>query len=308
MTAPLVALTGATGFVGLHILDRLQRAGIRCRLLVRNPRKLPALSGAEIVEGSLSDRDALTRLVKGASSVIHCAGAVRGVTQAQFDRVNADAAGTCAMLAQEAGVGRFLLISSLAAREPGLSAYAASKRKGEEAVTCNAGSMRVTVFRPPAVYGPGDREMLPLFRLMARGIAPIFGSPDARFSLIFVEDLADAVVAWAEASGAVSEMIEIDDRKPGGYGWSDVCEAVETITGRPVRQIGVPAALLGIPATLNTLAGLATGYSPMLSLGKMRELRHPDWVCRSHTGPGLPGWQPAYRLAEGLLETPGWRD
>jgi nucleoside-diphosphate-sugar epimerase len=309
VTAPLVALTGATGFVGRHILDRLQRTGSRIRLLVRSPDKLPDLAeNVQVTVGSLTDRDALAQLVAEASSVIHCAGAVRGVTHAQFDRVNAVAAGDCAGLAQEAGARRFLLISSLAAREPDLSPYAASKRRGEDAVAANAGSMDVTVFRPPAVYGPGDREMLPLFRLMARGIAPVFGSPDARFSLIFVEDLADAVIAWDRAPDMRPGSIEIDDGCPGGYGWGDVCRAVETITGRPVRQIGLPAALLGIPAAINTLAGLATAYSPMFSLGKLRELRHPDWVCRQDQGPGIPGWQPGHRLVEGLLRTPGWRD
>ncbi len=306
MIPSLVALTGATGFVGRHILVKLQRAGLRCRLLVRDQKKLPALGDAtEVVEGSLGDRDALARLLAGASSMVHCAGAVRGVTQSQFDRVNAVAAGDCAMVAREAGVQRFLLISSLAAREPGLSAYAASKRRGEVAVTGNAGPMRVSIFRPPAVYGPGDREMLPLFRMMARGIAPVFGSPDARFSLIFVEDLADAVVAWETASNGCEQLIEIDDGRPGGYGWTDVCETIETITGRPVRRIGLPAALVSIPAAFNTLAGMATGYSPMLSLGKLRELRHPDWVCR--TGSGITGWRPTHQLADGLLETPGWR-
>ncbi len=309
MTSNLVALTGATGFVGLHILHRLQREGMATRLLVRNPQKLPALPpSTEVVEGSLADRSALARLVTGASSVIHCAGVVRGVTRAQFDRVNADAAGVCAMEARDAGVRRFLLISSLAAREPDLSPYAASKRQGEETVHGNAGTMAVTIFRPPAVYGPGDREMLPLFRSMARGVAPVFGSPDARFSLIYVEDLADAVVTWATSPAAEPGMLEIDDGTPGGYGWNDVCRAVETITGRPVRQIRMPAALLGIPATLNTLAGLVIGYSPMFSLGKLRELRHPDWVCRGSPAAVLPGWQPACRLTEGLARTPGWQD
>jgi len=307
MSGSLVALTGTTGFVGRHILTALRSADIPCRVLVRTPGKLPAPDDSvEIVRGPLEDRDALARLFLGASSVVHCAGVVRGVTQAHFDAVNALAAGECASLAAEAGVKRFLLISSLAAREPGLSPYAASKRRGEEAVISNAGPMGVTIIRPPAVYGPGDREMLPLFRLMARGIAPVFGARNARFSLIYVEDLAAAVVAWERSGGSPRGLLEIDDANPGGYGWDDVCEAVATITGRRVRQIPLPAVLLGVPAALNTAAGLASGYAPMLSLGKLRELRHPDWVCRASPLP--PGWQPAHRLAEGLKKTPGWRD
>lgn len=309
MNRDLVALTGATGFVGRHILDRLQRHGISTRLLVRHPAKLPPLGDhTEVVEGPLSDATALGRMAAGASLVIHCAGAVRGATRGQFDRVNAVAAGDCARIARDAGVNRFLLISSLAAREPALSPYAASKRGGEEAVMEHAGAMHATILRPPAVYGPGDREMLFLFRIMARGIAPVFGSSDARFSLIFVEDLADAVIAWINAPDTGPGPFEIDDGRPGGYGWDDVCDAVETVTGRRVRQIGLPPVLLRIPAGLNTLAGAATGYSPMLSLGKLRELRHPDWVCRQEARTGISGWRPLHQLVEGLRKTPGWWD
>jgi nucleoside-diphosphate-sugar epimerase len=309
MTGASVALTGATGFVGRHILDKLQMAGIRTRLLVRNPVRLPPIGErTEVVEGRLSDPASLGRLVAGTSSVIHCAGAVRGARRAQFDRVNAVGAGECARMARDAGVSRFLLISSLAAREPALSPYAASKRGGEVAAMENAGSMRITILRPPAVYGPGDREMLPLFRIMARGLAPVFSSSGARFSLIFVEDLADAVIAWQNATGTGPGPFEIDDGRPGGYSWDDVCAAVQTVTGKRVRQIGLPSFLLGIPATFNTLAGAATGYSPMLTLGKLRELRHPDWVCRQEAGGSYPGWRPLHQLVDGLRKTPGWRN
>ncbi|KPK61404.1 MAG: hypothetical protein AMJ59_02175 [Gammaproteobacteria bacterium SG8_31] len=305
----LVALTGATGFVGSHILDRLLRSGFSVRLLARDPARLAHRDPTvDIVPGSLDDTEALRRLVADADAVIHCAGLIRGVTRTQFDAVNAAAAGACARVAREAGVERFLLVSSLAAREPQLSAYAASKRGGEDAVRAEAGGMGITVLRPPAVYGPGDREMLVLFRLMGRGLAPVFGAPDARFSLIYVEDLAEAALAWLTSGGSVADILELDDGQPGGYGWEDVCDAVSSITGRRVRQLKLPGGILSLPAALNTAVGILTGYDPMLSLGKLRELRHPDWVSRTRDSPGIPGWKPQHRLVEGLLKTPGWRD
>jgi nucleoside-diphosphate-sugar epimerase len=305
----LVALTGATGFVGSHILEQLIRSGFNVRLLARDPARLTHQDGTvEIVPGSLDDTEALQRLVADASAIIHCAGLISGVTRTQFDAVNATAAGACARAAREAGVDRFLLVSSLAAREPQLSAYAASKRGGEDAVRAEAGQMGVTVIRPPAVYGPGDREMLVLFRLMGRGLAPVFGAPDARFSLIYVEDLAEAALAWLTSGRSVPNILELDDGQPGGYGWEDVCDAVSSITGRRVKQLRLPGGILTLPAALNTAAGILTGYDPMLSLGKLRELRHPDWVSQTSDSPGIPGWQPRHRLVEGLLKTPGWRD
>jgi len=304
-----VALTGATGFVGRHILDRLLAAGYSVRVLVRTPAKLRIRAeGLEIVQGGLSDQGALRRLVADTASVIHCAGLTRGVSRTQFDAVNAAAAGRLASAARAAGVERFMLISSLAAREPGLSPYSASKRGGEEAVAASAEEVGVTILRPPAVYGPGDREMLTLFRMMARGIAPVFGSIDARFSLIHVADLADAVLAWQSSGVTINDPVELDDGQPNGYGWPEVCEIVSSLTGRTVRPLRIPASLLALPAAFNTAAGILPGFDPMFSLGKLRELRHPDWVCRNITAAAMPGWAPRFRLAEGLLQTPGWQD
>ena len=131
----VVALTGATGFVGGHILRQLANADYRVRVLARNPDKLPAkLADQDVVVGALDDESALDRLSAGADAFIHCAGSVRGVTKSQFAAVNVDGSAACSRAAIRHGVERFLLISSLAAREPQLSAYAASKRGGEEAV------------------------------------------------------------------------------------------------------------------------------------------------------------------------------
>ena len=216
-------------------------------------------------------------------------------------------AAACAMASRTAGVERFLSLSSLAAREPTLSAYAASKRAGEDAILRNAGNMPVALIRPPAVYGPGDREMVPLFQLMARGIAPVFGSRTARFSLIFVDDIASAVEAWLASRKPVQGKFEIDDGKADGYDWTEVCEAVSSITGKPVRQVTIPRALLSLPAGINSLLGRMTGYAPMLSLGKIRELRHPDWVCRAGRT-FIESWEPRVMLRDGLELTPGWHD
>jgi nucleoside-diphosphate-sugar epimerase len=304
-----VALTGASGFVGRHILARAAAAGYRLRVLARDPDRLPTLPRhTEVVHGGLGQPAALAELVRDAVAVIHCAGAVRGVTRAQFDRVNVAGSAAVAEAAAAAGAGRFLQISSLAAREPRLSAYAGSKRAGERAAQAAAGAMPVTIYRPPAVYGPGDREMLSLFRVMARGYAPVFGDPAARFSLIFVGDLADAAVAWLNAATPPAAVFEPDDGCPGGHGWADVCETVASITGRPVRPLRLPPAVLALPAGLNYAAGRLTRFAPMLTPGKLRELRHPDWVCRGGELEAALDWRPAYSLRAGLLATPGWRD
>jgi nucleoside-diphosphate-sugar epimerase len=148
-----------------------------------------------LFEGDVTNPQALQRLVADCDAVVHGAGAVRGNSQADFDRVNV--AGTAAVLAAvraQARPPRLLLVSSLAAREPQLSWYAHSKREGETLLERTSG-LDWIILRPPAVYGPGDREMLPIFQSMRRGIALVPGSPEARTSLVHVEDLVAAILA-----------------------------------------------------------------------------------------------------------------
>lgn len=222
-----IALTGATGFIGGTLARQLHAGGWQVRALVRPGSKQTQLTGiaAELVEGRLEDDASLRRLTAGTAAVIHCAGAVRGITRADFDRVNV--AGV-ARLAQAAATRepppRFLLISSLAAREPGLSHYAASKHRGELALVETAGAMEWTALRPPAVYGPGDKELLPLFVWIGRGVVPVVSSPGARFSLIYVEDLAAAVLRWLENGRCERRVFELHDGRQGGYDWEDVIE------------------------------------------------------------------------------------
>jgi nucleoside-diphosphate-sugar epimerase len=163
--AGLVAITGATGFVGGYTAKALAEAGWRVRLLCRRLPLSPLLSdiSPEIVLGDLEDPAALAALVRGADAVVHAAGAVRALDAVGFYRANAD--GTARMVAAvraDAPQARFVLISSLSAREPTLSAYAGSKRAGEIELERAAGAaLDWSILRPPAVYGPGDRELLP---------------------------------------------------------------------------------------------------------------------------------------------------
>ncbi|HVO83554.1 MAG TPA: SDR family NAD(P)-dependent oxidoreductase [Syntrophobacteria bacterium] len=302
----VVAVTGATGFIGGALAQRLATAGWRIRVLVRPTSTRGRLAGvaADLVVGDLGDLDSLRRFVYQADAVVHCAGAVRGASQAHFDRVNVEGVARLVhAAASEHPAPRFLLISSLAAREPGLSAYAASKRRGEEVLVADGGMMPWAVLRPPAVYGPGDRELLPLFRWMARGIAPVLGSGNARFSLLYVEDLAEAVVRWLSGGTAVQRTFELDDCRPGGYTWTDVVDIMKTLRSRSVIPVRVPALLLQVLAFVNLVAARVIGYKPMVTPGKVRELRHPNWVCDSAAFMGATGWSPKVSLEEGLRRT-----
>jgi len=305
----LVAVTGATGFIGGALCARLAAAGYRVRALVRSARRARALPAAavETVTGSLEDADSLRALAEGAAAVLHCAGAVRGATRAQFDRVNVEGVRRLlAVLESQPEPPRLLSLSSLAAREPQLSFYAGSKYRGEQVLAREARKVAWIALRPPAVYGPGEKELLPLFRTMARGIAPVPGSPTARFSMLFVDDLAAAVLAWLACERPARGIYTLEDGRSGGYDWFAVAEIVSRLCGRPVRLMRIPAGLLAIPAWLNRTAARLFGYAPMLTPEKLNELRHPDWVCDSGALSEAIGWQPQVQLEEGLARTPGW--
>lgn len=308
--APELALTGATGFIGTALLSHLTAAGWQVRALYRprSGRLPPDLPGVEWLPGDLEDQDALTALVAGTDVVIHCAGAVRGARRSDFDRVNAEGAGRLARAAASMGrLPRFLLISSLAARMPELSEYAASKRGGECAVKAASEHMRWTILRPPVVFGPGDRELLPLFRWIARGFAPLPAGMRGRFSLIYVDDLATAVLRWLDADTGYGETFELDDGRPGGYDWDTVVSAAGRVlrAGAPVRRLPIPASVLDLAAVANLAAARLVGYAPMLTPGKVREITHPDWVCDSHAFALATGWQPAFELEPGLARAYG---
>ncbi len=189
-----------------------------------------------------------------------------------------------------------VLLSSLAASRPALSHYAASKRAGERVLE-RLGESRWTILRPPAVYGPGDVEMRPLFDLVRRGLALRPGPPDQRLALLHVDDLVRAVAAALAHPGACGgRTFAIDDGRPEGYTWRDIAVAV---AGRPVRELSVPRGLLRAAGGLNAVLAGVFGYAPMLSPGKVRELQEPRWLCDNRAFTDATGWQPQVDLHSG---------
>jgi nucleoside-diphosphate-sugar epimerase len=300
-----VAITGASGFVGAALARHLASQGWRLRVLVRpgSQDRLPRLDGAQLITGSLGDANALRQLLDGAQALVHCAGAVRGLTRADFDRVNVE--GVQALLDATGATQRVVHISSLAARHPGLSHYAASKLAGEQRVSAQLPPQRWVVLRPPAIYGPGDRELRPLLDRMMRGLALLPGPPDARFSLLHVRDLACAAGCLLSGDAGWGQTHEPDDGPRPGYSWQDLLAAVARLRGAPVRAVRVPGPLLSALGACNELAARIAGRAPMLSRGKARELRWPDWLAGGNASLLGCGWQPAITLDQGLRDTLG---
>ncbi|HMA14461.1 MAG: NAD-dependent epimerase/dehydratase family protein [Bacteroidota bacterium] len=300
-----IALTGATGFVGSHLLRRLTNDGWRLRALTRRPEALgPRTEKVQAVVGDLGSDAALAALVQGADTVVHCAGLVAARGAAEFHRVNAEGTARLLRAAAAAGRPRFLLISSLAAREPQLSPYAASKRQAEELLRRSEG-IAWQALRPPVVYGPGDRATLPLFRQFGRGMV-LRPAGRGRFSMLYVEDLAGAVAALLAQGGPQGAVMELDDGTPGGYGWPEVVAAAERQLGRRIRALPVPQPVQRLAAAAGALGAALSGRPPILSQGKVNEIAHPDWVCRDGLLGDCISWRPAVGLDEGFALTAAW--
>jgi len=303
----LVAVTGATGFVGSHLLRRLAQSGARIRILTRRmPESLPADATLELVLGDLADRLALRRLVDGADAVIHVAGIIKARDAADFQRINVEGSRQLAAALDDAAPGaRVIHVSSLAARESGLSPYAASKRGGEDAMAPVAARGRLTIIRPPAVYGPGDTEILPMFQAAQTGFCPYPAARGARLSLIHVDDLASALCVALDVD-LPDPIYEVDDGRPGGHAWPEIAADLAAALGRPVRAYRLPRGAMALIAAVAEAHRNFGGPVTALCRNKVAELYHADWVVR---GPQLQqhsGWQPRIDLARGLRDAVTW--
>ncbi|CAM3185655.1 NAD(P)-binding domain-containing protein [Sphingomonas antarctica] len=293
----IVALTGGTGFLGNHVLEATLEHGHRIRALTR--RSQPPRDGVEWIPGSLEDYTALARMCHGADAVIHVAGVVSAPDAAGFDRGNR--AGTVAVIeaAKAAGVTRFVHVSSLTARQPQLSMYGASKLAGEQVAA--ASGLDVRIVRPPGIFGPGDTETLDLFRMAGRGLALL--PPRGRGSWIYAGDMAELIVALAEADIAPA-LVEADDGREGGWTHAAFAEALAAALGRRgITSFHAPAWLLRLAARADEAV---RGKAAKLTADRAGYLAHPDWTIDPALRPPTALWMPRTPTAIGLARTADW--
>lgn len=296
----LVALTGATGFIGKNLIEGLIEDGYVVRALARKSQ--PDRASVQWIQGDLDDQVALRRLVCDASFVIHCAATVRGNSFKQFAHINIQGTqNLLAVIVEQPQIPRFLYISSLAAKHPELSWYARSKYLSEQALALYSDQLNWTIYRPTAVYGPGDKELKPLFKAMRRGFLPVVGKIENRFGLLHVNDLVAAILYWLSSEKNVEGVFELDDGNPEGYSYRSLCKLAEAEWKQTVRCIAIPDVLIRAIASTNLVVSKILHYSPMLTPGKVNELQHDSWVCNNALlHHALPEWKPRIRLQDTL--------
>ena len=293
----IAALTGATGFVGQAVLDAAARSGIEVRALTR--RAQPARDGVTWIEGSLANTQSLQSLCEGADSVIHVAGLTNTPDPAEFEEANVIGTRRLLHAAKSAGVDRFVFTSSLSAREPSLSLYGASKANAEAHVETSG--LDFTIVRPPAVYGPRDKDMFELFRAAKYGVVPV--PPKGRTSIIHVDDLAECLLALAPAGTASGATLEPDDGREGGYEHGEMAKLIGKAVGRSVFAPNLPAPLLRLAARGDRLL---RGDKAKLTADRVGYMAHPDWVCRPERAVSSDIWTPRIKGPEGFAATAQW--
>lgn len=293
----VLAITGATGFVGKTVIRMALAEGHTLRALTRRPQ--PETEGISWIEGALDTPDALDTLVAGADAVLHIAGVVNAPDRAAFEAGNVH--GTAAIIdaARAQGVKRFIHVSSLAAREPGLSDYGWSKARAEQVV--GAGGLDWTIIRPPAIYGPEDTEIFEMFKMASRGLVLL--PPKGRLSVIEVSDLARLLLALPAYQPAITAIYEVDDGVEGGWTHRSFARAIGWAVGKRVSTMATPKPVLKFAARMDRIVRRSRAK---LTTDRVNYFTHPDWVIDPAKRPPADLWEPRITTRAGLKLTAAW--
>lgn len=293
-----VALTGATGFLGGYLIKNLVQAGYHVRALTRRPQD--RVDGVTWIPGDVTNPDSLETLASDAAFFIHAAGLVKALSLSDFRAVNKMGSWHALQAAKHTKVKKFLMISSMAAREPDLSHYSRSKWEGDNALLTFKWPFDWMIMRPGGIYGPGDHEFLPMFQLAQSGKFLTAGGQDNRFALIHVADMAALVVKQLQ-SDFTQTIIEADDGHKGGYSAADLVEVFKAIgLSEKIHIWNAPAFAIKTLGYVNSLKAMITRQAEMITHKKANELTHPDWTVHS---PHTLDFSAHYDLQSGFQET-----
>ena len=322
LTRGTVLVTGGTGFIGSHLVERLLQLGCRVRCLVRRSSSLKYLpAGAvELVYGDLIGGEGLTAAVRDVETVFHLAGVTKAHNMARFYQGNVDTTRNLwrAMETLPEPPSRVVAVSSLAAIGPSaehaplaedapphpLTHYGKSKLAAEQAIAGSPLFSRTVIVRPPVVYGPRDTDVFEVFRAVTRGVFLTIGRRDSYFSYIYVLDLVEALLAAAQVPGAAGRAYFVANTEP--VSWRNFSSLIERAANRSVRHMAVPATVAYLVALLAELGARLRGRQSILSREKIKEARCRYWVCdvsRARTELGFVASTP---LADGIAETLAW--
>jgi nucleoside-diphosphate-sugar epimerase len=320
---PKILVTGASGFVGYHVVAALHAAGFAVRCLVRAHSRLDLIEafGPELTQGDVTQPETLPPVVRDVDAVVHCAGLTRARRPAGFFAVNAE--GTRNLCDACAGTGgrlqQLITIGSLAALGPAadpetpvteddpphpVGAYGRSKLAGQQVAASFRDRFPVTILLPPAVYGPADVDFLAYFRLIKYGVMPYIGRQARSLSLLHAEDLARAVVLCLQNPASRQRDYLLEDG--ARHTWEEVAATMSRVMDRNPLTIRLPEGLARVAARLGGWWGVMSGRPPVLNPERMQEFLQPHWVCQGRRIRDELGFVPQFDLAAGFRQTRDW--
>jgi nucleoside-diphosphate-sugar epimerase len=319
-----VLVTGGTGFLGSHVVEKLVRAGRPVRALVRrtsDTRFLKSLGEVELCEGSVEDAASVKAAARGVTGIVHAAGLVKARSSDEFMRTNRGGTENllAAALENSETLSKFVLVSSLAALRPSdgrgepipedaeprpVTDYGKSKLAAEKSALAQKAAVPLVILRPPAIYGPRDREILAFFKSIKLGVLPLLGSTQNKLSMIYGTDCAAACVAALDAKLPSGASYHVDDGRP--HTMEELIMLTESAMGRRAKlRFHLPRRLVETAALGVELYGRATNRAVMLTRDKCNEL-FEQWVCDGTRAQRDLGWKPEVSFEDGIRRTVSW--
>jgi nucleoside-diphosphate-sugar epimerase len=314
-----VLVTGPNGFLGSHVCEGLAAQGHELRLLLRPTSSLAFLQNVtyQRADGDVRDAEALRKATEGVDAVVHIAGLTAARSEAEYMAVNATGTAAAVRAAAEAGVRRFVYVSSMAAHGPSpdgnpvpgalprpVSAYGRSKLAGELAVLAQREHLNVAIVRPPVVYGPRDRALLPLFKLAKLRILPLYGDGQHQICWLHVQDTAAAINLVTTANVASGSVYSIMDGEP--HTWLELGTMVARALDRRIWLARLPAGLFSFAGAAAGVISKLTRRTLPLTPEKVVSMRERYWVCDNERITAELGWKPRIGPQEGISQTLRW--
>jgi nucleoside-diphosphate-sugar epimerase len=317
-----VLVTGATGFIGSHLVEALLQKGVQVRCLVRKTSDLSWLKNLpiEVFRGNCNDKASLEGAVKGVDQVFHLAGVTKAVEEKTYFEVNALGTENLihACLENNPRLQKFVYVSSQAAAGPcqdggkkresdrcePVSVYGHSKRMGEEFALAHSHEIPLLILRPSAVYGPRDRDIYAFFKLLSKRIKPCLAGQDQHISLCYVKDMIQAILLATEAQESNGEIFFLSDGHD--YRLEEIGDIFAQAMGITPFSIRIPEWVIFGMASFSEYLSKLSGKPPLFNKGKVEEMIQKNWVCDITKAKTLLGFEPQFKLSQGAKLTFEW--
>jgi dihydroflavonol-4-reductase len=315
-------VTGASGFIGSHLVDHLLSKGYSVRVLLRKTSSLEWLKGLplEIFRGDLFTDPVLLEAARDVDYIYHSAGLTRAKTPEEYFQANATGTKNLLLAAQRANAGlkRFVHVSSQAAVGPSsshtpidetvsphpITSYGRSKWAAEQECDSFKDLIPITIVRPPAVFGPRDRDILEFFKTVNKGLQPIVGFAEKYVSLIHVTDLVRGFVMAGESPQSIGQSYFVSSKR--AYGWKEVGDLTSRIIGKRVIRVRIPEPAVYVIAAIAEALAMFSSKPALINLEKARDMVQEYWTCDSSKALREFGYEQQISLEEGILNTVDW--